>query len=196
MENCATLTAVGPRLRRDQLDKQNMKLNLLNRKTFSNWTGIILDIHTKDKWWDRSLISFSFNIISPNLPPSSRPAMHTPPKPFSWTSGDSSNSNTSGGNHLCLRASHYRSRVWDCSDKTLSVASRPARDQHASPHPLLHPSTFPPFLFPPLVSFFLLSSLCFFLSSLKLCFHRNLLFKCHHIVFIPSSIHSYSKYFK
>lgn len=77
---------------------------------------------------------------------------HTPPPPrkklFSWICGDSSNSNTSGGNHLCLQASHYRSRVWDCSDKTLSLASRPARDQHASPHSLLHTSSPPPLLLP------------------------------------------------
>lgn len=76
----------------------------------------------------------------------------TPPPPrkklFSWICGDSSNSNTSGGNHLCLQASHYRSRVWDCSDKTLSLASRPARDQHASPHSLLHTSSPPPLLLP------------------------------------------------
>lgn len=35
---------------------------------------------------------------------------HPPPqKPFLWICGDSSNSNSSGGNHFSLQASHYRS---------------------------------------------------------------------------------------
>lgn len=57
------------------------------------------------------------------------PTMSVCLKPFlSWICCDSSNSNTSGENHLCLQASHCR-RVWDCSHKTLSLASQPARNQ-------------------------------------------------------------------
>lgn len=166
MENCATLTAVGPRLRQAQVDKHNMnwKLNsnLLNKKN-----KII--IYTKDKWWDRSLFCFSCDIILPPFllyqPPPLCPAMPTSQKPFSWICGDSSNSNTSGGNHLCLQASHYRSRVWDCCDKTLSLASRPARDQLASPHSLLHTSSPLSFYFHHTLFFYWII-LCFFSSCI------------------------------
>lgn len=66
-------------------------------------------------------------------PPPHVPTVPTLLKFCAWICGDSSNSNTSRGNHLCPQASHYRSRVWDCGDKTLSLASRPARDLLSSP---------------------------------------------------------------
>lgn len=54
MENCGTLTTVGPRLRQDWLDKQNMNWkpnsNLQNKKkkTYSNSTGINFEIRPKN----------------------------------------------------------------------------------------------------------------------------------------------------
>lgn len=90
------------------------------------------------------------SLLTPHPAPPCCPAMPTPSKkPVCWIGGDSSNSSTSGGNHLCLQASHYRSGVWDCSDKSLSPASRPAREQHATSHSLLYTfATVLSFLFP------------------------------------------------
>lgn len=98
------------------------------------WQHVLLDISAS--------LSISAPTLSPcsNFHPSPASRWAQPGRRRSPIRRDSSRSNTSGGNHSCLQASHYRTRVGGGSQETESEAPRPAwarlpSPSSSAPHP-------------------------------------------------------------